>query len=56
MNSLTEVMCTSSTTSRRTKLKRVFVIGYLTAITDATVGWVSAFGWITLRLAKWFMA
>jgi hypothetical protein len=55
MNSLTEVMPTGSTTSRGTKLKRLFMIGYLTAIAVAMIGWVSAFGWITVRVMQWLM-
>jgi hypothetical protein len=56
MNNVTELMPTGSTVSRGTKLKRLFVIGYLTAITVATIGWVSALGWITVRLANWVVA
>ena len=56
MNSLTQVMTTSSTISRGAILNRLFVIGYLTAIVVATIGWVSAFGWITVRVAKWLLA
>ncbi len=56
MNSLTEVMPAASTVSRGAKLERFFRICYLTAITVSTIGWISAFGWITFRLAKWVMA
>jgi ABC-type enterochelin transport system permease subunit len=56
MSSLTQLMPVGSTVSKGTILKRLFVIGYLTAIAVAMVGWVSAFGWITVRLAKWLMA
>ena len=56
MNGLTEAMPLGSTSSRRTTLERVFRICYLTAITVSTIGWISAFGWITFRLAKWVMA
>jgi hypothetical protein len=45
MNSLTEVLPIGSATCRGTKLKRLFIVGYLTAITVSTIGWVSAFGW-----------
>jgi len=41
--------------SRGTALERLFVIGYLTAIAVATIGWVSAFGWAAFRLASWLM-
>ena len=56
MNSLTEVVPAGSTVSRETISKWLFKICYLTAITVSTIGWVSAFGWATVRLAKWCMA
>jgi hypothetical protein len=56
MNSLTEVVPVGSTVSRGTISKRFFKICYLTAITVSTIGWVSVFGWATVRLAKWCMA
>jgi hypothetical protein len=56
MNSLTHVMPVASTVSRGTILKRLFVIGYLTASAVAMVGWLSAFGWITIRVARWLFA
>ena len=56
MNSLTEVLPTGAATYRGTKLKRLFMIGYLTAVIISTIGWASAFGWITVQLVKWLMA
>jgi hypothetical protein len=56
MNSLIQLMPVGSTVSRKTILKRVFVIGYLTAVAVAMIGWVSAFGWAAVRLASWLMA
>ena len=56
MNSLTDVLPTGFTARRGMKLKRLFVISYLTAIAVATIGCVSAFGWITVRVVKWLMA
>lgn len=56
MNSLTPVVQVASRFSKGTKLKRLFVIAYLAAIAVSTVGWVSAFGWLTVRLAKWLLA
>ena len=56
MNSLTQVMPVGSTVSKGAILKRLFVIGYLTAVAVAMIGWVSAFGWITVRVAKWLLA
>jgi hypothetical protein len=56
MNTFTEVLPTGSTVSERTVLSRLFILSYLTAIVTATIGWVSAFGWIGLRIAKWLLA
>ena len=56
MNSLTQLMPVSSMASRKTILKRLFVVGYLTAVAVAMIGWVSAFGWAAVRLATWLMA
>ncbi len=53
MNSVIDVMPMSS---RGAILNKLFLMGYLTAITGATIGWVSAFGWITVTIAKWLMA
>jgi hypothetical protein len=54
VNRITEVMLVA--VSRGTVLKRLFVIGYLTAVAVATISWVSAFGWLTVRVAKWLLA
>jgi hypothetical protein len=56
MTSVTEIALTGSTVSRGTILKRVFVFGYLTAVSVAMFGWLSAFGWLTLKVAKWLLA
>jgi hypothetical protein len=56
MNSLTQLMPVASTVSKGAILMRLFVIGYLTAVAVAMIGWVSAFGWITVRVAKWLLA
>ena len=56
MNSLTEVMPVGTAVGRATSSQRFFQLCYLTAITVATVGWVSAFGWAAVRLASWLMA
>jgi hypothetical protein len=55
MNSVTRAMPAASTVSRGTILKRIFVIAYVTAVAVATIGWVSAFGWLTVRVAKWLL-
>jgi ABC-type enterochelin transport system permease subunit len=56
MNAVTQVMPVGSTVSRGTILKRLFVIGYLIAVAVAMIGWVSAFGWITVQVANWLLA
>ena len=55
MNTVSEIMPVVSTVSRGTVSERLFVIGYLTAIAVATLGWVSAFGWAAFKLASWVM-
>jgi hypothetical protein len=56
MHNLTEMMPVGSTVSSGKILKRIFVIGYLTAIAVTMIGWVSAFGWVSIRVAKWLLA
>jgi hypothetical protein len=56
MNSLAEVMPIRPAISRGTILKRVFVVGYLTAVAVAMFGWLSAFGWLTVKVAQWLLA
>jgi hypothetical protein len=56
MNAVTEVMPVGSFVRRAKASERLFVIGYLTAIAVATIGWVSAFGWAAVRLASWVLA
>jgi hypothetical protein len=56
MNAVTEVMPVGSAISTGTSSERFFQICYLSAITVATVGWVSAFGWGAVRFASWLMA
>ena len=56
MDSLTHVLPNGSMAGRGTKLKRFFLIGYLTGIVVSTTGWVSIFAWITVRVVKWLMA
>ena len=55
MNSLTEVIHVGSAVSRGKVLKRLFVLVYVTAVAIAMFGWVSAFGWLTVRVAKWLL-
>ncbi len=56
MNNVTEVAPLGSAVSRGVVLKRLFVIAYVTAVAVAMFGWVSAFGWITVQVAKWLLA
>jgi hypothetical protein len=56
MNVVTEAMPVGSAISRGTSSERFFQICYLSAITVATIGWVSAFGWAAARLASWVRA
>jgi ABC-type enterochelin transport system permease subunit len=42
--------------SRGVILRRLFAIGYLAAVSVAMVGWISAFGWLTVKVAKWMLA
>ena len=56
MNNVTEVMPLGATVSRGVILRRLFVIGYVAAVGFAMSGRVSAFGWLTGRVAKWLLA
>jgi ABC-type enterochelin transport system permease subunit len=56
MNNVTELMRGGSAVRRGTILKRLFVIGYVTATAVAMVGWISAFGWLAAMVAKWLLA
>jgi hypothetical protein len=56
MNAVTEVTSPSSPVSRTPPSHRFFEICYFTAITVATVGWVSAFAWIAVKLVEWLSA
>jgi len=56
LNSVIDVMPAGSTASKEAILNKLFVVGYLSAITVTTIGWVSAFGWITFRVARWLLA
>ena len=56
MNAVTDAVPVNSPVSRTTPSQRFFEICYYTAIIVATIGWVSAFGWITVRVAEWLFA
>jgi hypothetical protein len=56
MNSLTEVTPAVSSVSRGRLLQGLFKICYLTAVVVSMVGWLSAFGWLTIKVTKWLLA
>jgi hypothetical protein len=56
MNNVTKLMRAGSAVTTGTILKRLFIVAYLTAIGVAMFGWISAFGWATVRVAKWLIA
>jgi hypothetical protein len=56
MNNVTEVMPAESAVSKGALLQQVFKIGFLAAVTVATIGWVSAFGWVIVRIVSWLLA
>jgi ABC-type enterochelin transport system permease subunit len=57
MNSLTENMPVEVIAiSRATVKDRLLTVCYLTAISIAMLGWLSAFGWVTVAVAKWLLA
>ena len=54
MNSPTEIMPMEAAVARKATLReRLFRICYLTATAVAMVGWLSAFGWVTVTITKW---
>jgi hypothetical protein len=54
MNSPTEIMPMEAAVARKATLReRFFRICYLTATAVAMVGWLSAFGWVTVTITKW---
>jgi hypothetical protein len=55
MDSITNVMPLNSTVEKAGIRDRLIVVGYLSAITLATIGWVSAFGWMTLKALEWLL-
>jgi hypothetical protein len=55
MNVVTQGTPVGSAISSSKSSERFFQICYLGAITVATVGWVSAFGWAAFKLASWVM-
>jgi hypothetical protein len=56
MNSRTEVMSMEAAAVTSTLRQHLFTICYLAAIAIATVGWLSALGWVAVRLENGFFA
>ena len=56
MNNVTKVMPAESAISKGALLQQLFKIGFLAAVTVATIGWVSAFGWVIVRIVSGLLA
>ena len=57
MNSLTETMPMEAMAITRITMKdRLFTACYLASTAVAMIGWLSAFGWATVAVAKWLLA
>ncbi len=56
MNSISEVLPVRRPAAKLAISPRIFSLCYLAAITLATIGWLSAFGWITFSIARWLLA
>jgi hypothetical protein len=56
MNNLSEVMPAQPAFSKGALLQRLFKICYLTAIIISMTGWVSAFGWLAVKVVQWILA
>jgi hypothetical protein len=56
MNNLSEVMPAQPVFSKGALLQRLFKFCYLTAVIVSMTGWLSAFGWLTVKLVKWLLA
>jgi len=52
---VTKLMPLGPTVRKEAILKRLFVMAYVTAVGVAMFGWVSAFWWVTVKLARWLM-
>jgi hypothetical protein len=50
-----EVVSAESAVGRGKLFEMLLRFGFFTAITVAMMGWVSAFGWVTIRLVTWLM-
>jgi hypothetical protein len=52
MDSVSNTTSIGSTVNKGAILKRLFLVTYVTAVAVAMFGWVSAFWWITIRVAR----
>jgi hypothetical protein len=55
MSTPMEVVSAESAVSRGKLFEMLLKFGFFAAITVAMVGWVSAFGWVTIRLVTWLL-
>jgi hypothetical protein len=56
INSDVEIIIEAPKAGITTWKRRLLTVSYLSAITVAMVGWLSAFGWVTVAVAKWLWA
>ncbi len=57
MNSLTEnIPMEAAAIAKATFKDRLFTACYFTATAVSMLGWLSAFGWVTVTVAKWVLA
>lgn len=57
MNAHTQIKSTEATALARDPVKdRLFRTIYVAATAVAMIGWLSAFGWATVAVAKWLLA
>jgi hypothetical protein len=56
MDILVEVLPSESPASGGRFLDQLLKVSFFSAITVATIGWVSAFGWLIVKVAEWVIA
>ncbi len=58
MNNRAEIMpkAEAAPVTKATLKQRLFTIGFFTAVAVATIGWVSALGWVAVAVANWLLA
>jgi hypothetical protein len=54
-SSFPELAPAASNFSRGALLQRLFKFCYLSLVIVSMVGWLSAFGWLTVKVVKWLM-